>query len=89
MVVFPMTFVASTFVPIAGFSPVLRAVASWNPVSALAAGVRSLFGNPTATPQDAAWPLVHPVAASVVWCLAMLVICVPLAIGKFRNRTTG
>ena len=37
VVVFPMTFLASTFVPLAGLSPVLRSVASWNPISTLAA----------------------------------------------------
>jgi ABC-2 type transport system permease protein len=89
MVVFPMTFVASTFVPIAGFSPFLRAVASWNPVSAMAAGVRLLFGNPTGTPAGAAWPLLHPVAAAVAWSLAILVISVPLALHRFRVRTTA
>jgi ABC-type polysaccharide/polyol phosphate export permease len=89
MVVFPMTFVASTFVPIAGFSPVLRAVASWNPVSSMAAAVRWLFGNPTGMPVDAAWPLRHPVVSSVGWCVAILLVCMPLAILSFRRRTSG
>ncbi len=89
MVVFPMTFVASTFVPLAGFSPLLRTVASWNPVSSMAAAVRWLFGNPTGTPVDAAWPLRHPVVSAVAWCLAILVVCMPLAIRRFRLRTTG
>ena len=89
MVVFPMTFLASTFVPIAGFSPFLRVLASWNPISSMAAAVRTLFGNPTGTPVDAAWPLQHPVLSAVGWCLVILVVCVPLAIRSFRRRTTG
>jgi ABC-2 type transport system permease protein len=89
MVVFPMTFLASTFVPIAGFTPFLRVVASWNPISAMAAAVRHLFGNPTGTPPDAAWPLLHPVPVATGWCLLLLAICVPLALRKFRQRTTG
>jgi ABC-type multidrug transport system permease subunit len=89
MIVFPMTFVASSFVPIAGFSPLLRVVASWNPISSMAAAVRTLFGNPTGTPADAAWPLLHPVASAVGWCLLILVICLPLALRSFRTRTTG
>jgi ABC-type polysaccharide/polyol phosphate export permease len=89
MIVFPMTFVASTFVPIAGFSPFLRVLASWNPVSSMAAAVRTLFGNPTGTPADAAWPLVHPVASAVAWCLLIIAICLPLALRQFRKRTTG
>jgi ABC-2 type transport system permease protein len=89
MLVFPLTFIASTFVPIAGLNPFLRVVASWNPVSAMAAAVRCLFGNPTGTPADAAWPLQHPVAASLAWCLIIIAICLPLALRRFRVRTTG
>lgn len=89
MIVFPMTFLASTFVPIAGFSPFLRVLASWNPISSMAAAVRTLFGNPTGTPADAAWPLLHPVTSAVGWCLIILAICLPLALYRFRGRTTG
>lgn len=89
MAVFPMTFLASTFVPIAGFSPVLRVLASWNPISSMAAAVRTLFGNPTGTPADAAWPLLHPVASAVGWCLLIIAICLPLAVRRFRTRTVG
>ena len=68
---------------------VLQTVAEWNPVSALAAGLRTLFGNPTATPPDAAWPLQHPVASSFMWCAALLAVTVPLAIAAYRRRTEG
>ena len=73
--------------PLAGFSTGLRHVAAYNPISALTAAVRGLFGNPTATPAEAPWPLQHPVAASVVWCLVLLAITVPLALRRFRQRT--
>jgi ABC-type polysaccharide/polyol phosphate export permease len=87
--VFPMTFLASTFVPLAGLSPVLRAIASWNPISTLAAAVRELFGNPVAMPADPAWPLRHAVAVAVGWALLLLVVSVPLSIRRFHARTTG
>ena len=35
-VVFPITFIASTFVPVETLPGVLRTVAEWNPVSAMA-----------------------------------------------------
>jgi ABC-2 type transport system permease protein len=89
MVVFPMTFLASTFVPIGGLSPFLRVLASWNPVSSMAAAVRLLFGNPTGTPADAAWPLQHPVLSAVAWCVLLLAISAPIALWRFRRRTTG
>jgi len=89
LVVFPMTFLASTFVPLDGLSPVLRTIASWNPISALAAAVRELFGNPTGMPVDPAWPLRHAVAMACGWAVLLLVFSVPLAIRRFRTRTTG
>jgi len=87
--VFPLTFVANTFVPVSGLPDGLRQVAEYNPISAWAAAVRTLFGNPTAIPDGAAWPLEHPVIASVAWCLAILAIVVPLTVRAYRRRTTG
>lgn len=89
VVVFPMTFLANTFVPLSGFSSVLRVVAEWNPVSSLAAAVRTLFGNPTAIPADAPWPLQHCVAVSVGWSLLLIAIAMPSAIRAFRRRTAS
>ena len=60
MVVFPLTFLANTFVPLGGLPDGLREFAEWNPISAVAAAVRTLFGNPAAIPADAAWPLAAP-----------------------------
>jgi ABC-type polysaccharide/polyol phosphate export permease len=88
VIVFPMTFLASTFVPLAGLSPVLQTIASWNPISTLAAAVRELFGNPTALPPDAPWPLHHAVASAVVACVAIIAVAAPLAIRAFQRRTT-
>ena len=44
-VMFPLTFVANTFAPTATMPPWLRVIAEWNPVSALTAGLRELWGN--------------------------------------------
>jgi ABC-2 type transport system permease protein len=87
IVIFPLTFIANAFVPAGTLPTVLQHVSDWNPVSALAAAVRTLFGNPTATPADAAWPLQHPVAAGVLWCVGLLAIVVPLALAAYRRRT--
>jgi ABC-2 type transport system permease protein len=87
IVIFPLTFIANAFVPAGTLPDVLQHVSDWNPVSSLAAAVRTLFGNPTATPADAAWPLQHPVASGLLWCVAILAIVVPLAIAAYRKRT--
>jgi ABC-2 type transport system permease protein len=88
MTVFPLTFLSNAFVPAAGLPDGLRQVADWNPISAVVAAVRTLFGNPTALPADAAWPLTHPVVAAVAWSVALLAIAAPLTIARFRKRTT-
>jgi ABC-2 type transport system permease protein len=88
MIVFPLTFVAITFVPLGGLPEGLRQFAEWNPVSALAAAARSQFGNPTALPHDPVWPLAHPLLYSVLLCAAMLVVCVPLTMRRYNARTS-
>jgi len=89
IIVFPLTFVANTFVPAATLPPLLRTVAEYNPISAVAAAVRTLFGNPTAIPPGAPWPLQHPVVASLIWCAIGLGVFIPTAIWLYRLRTTG
>jgi ABC-2 type transport system permease protein len=88
MTVFPLTFLSNAFVPVSGLPDGLRQIAEWNPVSSVVAGVRTLFGNPTAVPSDAAWPLHHPVISAVVWSVAFLAVAAPLTIWFFRRRTT-
>ena len=88
MTVFPLTFLSNAFVPADGLPDGLRAVANWNPVSAVVAAVRTLFGNAAATPHDAPWPLQHPVAAALLWCAAILALVVPLTLARYRQRTT-
>ena len=85
MAVFPLTFLSNAFVPAAGLPDGLQQVAEWNPVSAVVAAVRTLFGNPTAMPADAPWPLAHPVLAAVLWSLAILAVAVPLTIRRFKR----
>src|SRR5262249_23921275 len=89
VVIFPITFVATTFVPLDGLPAGLRAFAEYNPVSWWAAAVRTLFGNPTATPADTGWPLQHPVLASALSCVVLLAIVVPATLAAYRRRTIG
>jgi ABC-type multidrug transport system permease subunit len=87
LVIFPLTFISNAFVPTDGLPSLLQTIAEWNPISALVAATRTLFGNPVALPADAPWPLDHPVVASVLWSVAILAISVPLAMNRYRART--
>jgi ABC transporter DrrB family efflux protein len=86
-VMFPLTFVANTFVPSESMPSWLRVVAEWNPVSSLAQATRELWGNAPAVGVDAAWPLQHPVLMSVVWPLLLTAVFAPLAVFAFRRRS--
>jgi ABC-2 type transport system permease protein len=88
MTVFPLTFLSNAFVPAQSLPDGLQQIAEWNPVSAVVAATRSLFGNPMAVPADAPWPLQHPVLAAVLWSAALLAIAAPLCVLRFRQRTT-
>ena len=69
---------------------VLRFIADWNPVSAVTAAARAACGaTPIPRRPSSAWPMQHPVAASLLWSVALLAIFAPLATLLYRRRTTG
>ena len=89
--IFPLTFVANTFVPLASLPGPLRAFAEWNPVSAVTLAARQLFGNTDPGPTAAAptaWALQHPELYTVVWAVAILVVFVPLASWQYRRAAS-
>lgn len=86
-VMFPLTFVANTFVPTSGMVSWLRFIAEWNPVSALTQSLRELWGNDIGAPANAAWPIQNPVLASILWSILLAAIFAPLAINAYRKRS--
>ncbi|WP_238846569.1 ABC transporter permease [Nocardia terpenica] len=89
MVIFPLTFIANTFVPSGKLPTPLRVVADWNPVSAVTQATRDLFGNisPLAPAPDV-WSMRHPVATTLLWVVVILVVFVPLSLRQFK-RSVG
>jgi ABC-2 type transport system permease protein len=85
---FPLTFLANTFVPTQGLPFWLRPVADWNPMSATVASMRRLFGNPSPAANHTAWPLQHPVVVSVLWSVLLLAVFVPLAVRRYRTAAS-
>jgi ABC-2 type transport system permease protein len=88
VILFPLAIVSNALVPTARMPALLRTIANWNPVSAVTAAARQLFGNPNPSAAIHAWPMQHPVAASLLWSLAMLAVFAPLASALYRRRTT-
>ncbi|WP_111509575.1 ABC transporter permease [Mycobacterium kyogaense] len=87
-VLFPVTFLANTFVPTEPMPHWLRVIAEWNPVSSLAQAMRELWGNGGPAAPDAQLPLHHPVLATVLWSLALTAVFAPFALAAYRRRTT-
>ena len=86
IVIFPLTFIANTFVPMDNFPAPLKAFASWNPVSALTLAVRELFGNTNPLfPAPDSWPLQNAKLVSVIWIVVILAIFIPLAIRAYKK----
>jgi ABC-2 type transport system permease protein len=88
IVLFPLTFVSNSLVPTQHMPGWLQAIATWNPVSAVVAGARVLWGNPNPSGTIRAWPMQHPVEAALIWSVAILAVAAPLAAHFFKKQTT-
>ncbi|MCL8011888.1 ABC transporter permease [Streptomyces sp. AS02] len=83
---FPLTFISNAFVDANQMPTFLRHIAEWNPFSATVQASRELFGNlpPGFQPPDA-WPMQHPVWASLIWSVVIILTFRTLAVRKYRR----
>jgi ABC-2 type transport system permease protein len=88
LIVFPLAFISNAMVPTQHMPAWLATIANWNPVSAVASALRQLWGNPNPSATIHAWPMQHPVEAALIWSIAILAVCGPLATHLYRRRTT-
>jgi ABC-2 type transport system permease protein len=86
VLIFPLTFASNAFVPIDNMPWVLRLLTDWSPVTPVVAALRQLFHNPNPIPSDAAWPLQHAVESSLIWCAALTLIGLGLAVWRYTVR---
>ncbi len=80
--VFPLSFLAGTFVPIQGMALIPRLIGEWDPIAALVASVRKVCQG---TPSQGSWMLEHPEISMVGWCALIIAVCVPLALRRFSR----
>ncbi|MGY4098105.1 ABC transporter permease [Nocardia sp. R16R-3T] len=89
MVIFPLTFLANTFVPLENLPKALRVFAEWNPVSAVTQATRDLFGNTSPmAPKSDAWSMQHPVATTLAWVVIILLVFIPLALRQYKRTVS-
>ena len=98
MFIFPLTFVANTFVLSQDLPGPLQTFAEWNPVSAVAQAAREAFGNlgrvcgpgieqPCLAPPDA-WSLQNPVLYTLIWIAIILAVFIPLSTRQYNKAAS-
>jgi ABC-2 type transport system permease protein len=84
LLVFPLTFVSSAYVPVSSMPGWLQAVAEHQPITYMVDAVRALTLGP-----DAEALLGHPTAYFVtraaLWGVAIVAVCAPLAVAGYRR----
>ena len=79
VLIFPLTFVSSAFVPTDTMPPALQAFAENQPVTHVINAIRAwLTGTPVG---NSGW-------LALVWCVGIIVVSVPLATWLFRRRSS-
>ena len=76
IVVFPLTFISSAFVPVQSMPEPLQAFAEVNPFTIVVDAMRSLW---------LGVPAGNNVWGAVVWSLAIIAIFAPLAVARYRS----
>jgi ABC-2 type transport system permease protein len=87
VLLFPLAIVSNALVPTQHMPALVRAVANWNPVSAVTAAARQMFGNPNPSSAIHAWPMQHPALATLIWSVVLIAVFAPLAARIYRTRT--
>jgi len=88
MFIFPLTFIANTFVRSDFLPGPLRTFAEWNPVSSVAQAVREAFGNTGNLPRPHVWSLENPVLYTLIWVSAILAIFIPLSVRQYKRSAS-
>jgi len=86
---FPLTFLSNAFVPTDTLPTFLQYVADWNPISAIVAALRDLWGNsPTGAARGAGWSMENPGLYSLITIAVILAVFVPLSIRAYRKAAS-
>jgi ABC transporter DrrB family efflux protein len=85
LLVFPLTFVSSAYVPINTMPSWLRAVAQHQPITSMVDAVRALTLGDKAT-AILGHSAGHFVAVSLLWSAALVAVFAPIAVARFHHR---
>jgi ABC-type multidrug transport system permease subunit len=80
MVIFPLTFASSAFVPPESMPAAIEAFANANPISTIVDATRALF---------VSGPAGNDVWAAVLWCVGLTVVFAGLSVHRYRRAVSS
>jgi ABC-2 type transport system permease protein/oleandomycin transport system permease protein len=80
MVIFPLTFVSSAFVPVESMPAGLETFAELNPVTVVVDALRALW-------LDA--PAGNSIWGAIAWCVGLIAVFAPFSVSRYRRATTA
>ena len=88
MFIFPLTFIANTFVEVQRLPGPLKIFGEWNPVSAVAQAAREAFGNTGGVQPPDVWSLQNPILYSLIWVGIILAVFIPLSTHQYNKAAS-
>jgi ABC-2 type transport system permease protein len=82
---FLLAFVSNVHVDPARMPTWLRLIAEWNPLSAVVAAVRELFGTASGPAPDGVWHLQHPIVTTVAMTVVLFAVLVPWSVRLYSR----
>ena len=84
MIVFPLAFICSAYIPVSTMPGWLQAFAKHQPLTPMVDTVRALtLGSHAQTILGA--PATHYLTPALIWTAAILAVCVPVAVARYRR----
>ena len=84
LLIFPLTFVSSAYVPVESMPGWMQVVAEHQPITYMVDAVRALTQGETAQAL-LGHPASHYVTRSLLWTIAIVAVFAPLAVARFRR----
>lgn len=84
LLVFPLTFVSSAYVPVGSMPGWMQPVADHQPITAMVDAVRALtLGDPAQA--GLSQSTAHYVAVSLLWCAGLVAVFLPVAVSRYSR----
>lgn len=80
-----LAFISNVYVDPANMPGWLRVFAEWNPLSAVVAAVRELFGTSGGPPPHGVWALRYPIVTSIVVIAVLFAVLVPWSVRLYSR----